>query len=90
MVWLVSGFFLAVAGRGFFSLTVRVGVDCRAVFWKSPICECLIHIMGFGPAGGLFCGFACGSGIFLILLSAGRFLSVFLGLWPFLVLLVVY
>ena len=68
---------------------MRVGLDCRAVFWKSPICECLIHIMGFGPAGGLCWGFACGGGIFLSLLSAWRFLSVLLGRWPFLVLALV-
>jgi hypothetical protein len=32
---------------GAFRLTLRVGLDCRTVFEKSPICECRIQIMGF-------------------------------------------
>ncbi|WP_175149035.1 hypothetical protein [Paraburkholderia ultramafica] len=30
-----------------FWLALRIGLDCRAIFEKSPICEYWIHIMGF-------------------------------------------
>jgi hypothetical protein len=45
MVWLVSGFLLSLTAAVFW-LAVRVGLDCRRVFGKAPICECRIHILG--------------------------------------------
>jgi hypothetical protein len=53
---------LAAWRAGFACLaTVPCGlgvVNCKAVFLKSPICECCTHILGWGAAHG-FWGFAC-------------------------------
>src|ERR1700761_485936 len=55
-------FFASLAAwfAGFAGLaTVPYGLgvpNCRAVFLKSPICECRIHIMGFNAAHGCFRG----------------------------------
>jgi hypothetical protein len=52
---------LAAWRAGFACLaTVPCGlgvVNCKAVFLKSPICECGTHILGWSAAHG-FCGFA--------------------------------
>jgi hypothetical protein len=62
---------------GFLAVPCRLGAsDCRAVLFKSPICECCIHIMGFCRWRGFWgvclrrLGFVCCScGVDLSLLS---------------------
>jgi hypothetical protein len=68
---LVSDFCVAVS-RGqkdaLFWRTVRIGLDCRGVFWKSPICELRVHMLGFGMAWPWGLGVLLGCRPFLDLL----------------------
>jgi hypothetical protein len=60
---------------GFLAVLCRLGAsDCRAVLFKSPICECCIHIMGFGRWARVLGGLPAAPWVRLL----------FLRCWPFL------
>ena len=77
----LAGGGLARGFAGFAAVPCGLGVsDCRAVFLKSPICECWIHILGWGALRAVF-GVACGALVLSLFLRGWLFLAFLSVCW---------